>query len=69
MFVGNEWPARERGCNSMTYHIKDVWRCGVKRWLVMLDDKEVARFELKREAIAWIISQEAKKIRTIGVQS
>ena len=45
----------------MIYRIKKVWRCGVKRWLVMLDDKEVARFALKREAIAWIISQEAQQ--------
>jgi hypothetical protein len=42
------------------YTIKDVWHCGIKRWLVLLGDKEVARFELKREAIAWILKQEAK---------
>lgn len=43
----------------MKYHIKKVWRGGYKRWLVLLDDKEVARFELKREAVAWIRNQEA----------
>lgn len=42
------------------YRIKDVWRCGVKRWLVLLGETEVARFELKREAIAWILKQEAQ---------
>jgi hypothetical protein len=46
--------------SSPVYTIKDVWRAGVKRWLVLLGDKEVARFELKREAITWILSQEAK---------
>lgn len=39
------------------YRIKDVWRCGIKRWLVLLGDKEVARFELKREAIEWAMAQ------------
>jgi hypothetical protein len=41
------------------YRIVDVWRCGVKRWLVMWGQTEVARFDLKREAIAWILKQEA----------
>jgi hypothetical protein len=45
----------------MKYRIKDVWRCGVKRWLVLLGDTELARFELKREAIDWIIEKEKKQ--------
>jgi hypothetical protein len=40
------------------YRIVKVWRCGVRRWLVLLGDTEVARFALKREAIDWIMKQE-----------
>ena len=48
----------------MKYTIKGVWRCRVRRWLVILQGKfgpvEVARFGLKREAIAYVIAQEKK---------
>jgi hypothetical protein len=43
------------------YTIKDVWRCGVKRWLVLIDDRESARFELKREAVQYVLEQERKE--------
>lgn len=42
------------------YRIVKIWRCGYRRWLVQLDGIEVARFALKREAIAWILEREAK---------
>lgn len=45
------------------YTIKGVWRCGVKRWLVIQDRDpiEVARFELRREAIKWILELEQRE--------
>jgi hypothetical protein len=42
------------------YRIVKVWRCGYRRWLVYLGNTEVARFTLKRDAVAWILQEEAR---------
>lgn len=44
----------------MKYRVQKVWRMGYRRWLVLECEKEVARFALKRDAIDWIMKQEAK---------
>ncbi len=46
----------------MKYQIKKVYRCGVKLWLVLPKggDIEIARFALKREAVAYILRLETR---------
>ncbi len=44
----------------MKYQIKKTYLHGLPWWSVFLDGVEVGSFFLKREAIAWILKQEAK---------
>ena len=61
--MGPAGPTGSEDALMPVYMIKDVWRCGVKRWLVIQDYNpiEVARFELRREAVAWILKQEQRE--------